>query len=350
VPLMLIKNIFFTLSFFAVLSLTACKDSGSSSSDNPANIDSLELDGTWASNCYQDDNNEYTIDEFSFSGNTFTASYRSYNDSSCSGDLISSESGSGTFSVGDTITTSLGVEAVEIDFRIEFQGQSIEILDLIKMDGNQFHYGLHIDEDTRPIELDYEVTLTKLNEEDSSSTGSAVGLTIFVTESVHSGDFENDPSLVGSSGIAKADHFCNNDSNKPNDSEYKALLVDGVNRDAVSNIDWVLQPSTAYFRLDGLTIATTTPDRIFDVAFGNLENSPGREVNGFFVDTNYVFTGIVDSGDFSAGDAGHCNQWSSMTNESYLYGRMWNVGDGAFSVGPTNGCDNKLGLYCVEQP
>ncbi len=81
--------------------------------------------------------------------------------------------------------------------------------------------------------------------------GVSQGLKIFVTARVHGGDFANDPFLAGASAVAKADAFCNSDPAKPSAATYKALLVDGVNRDAKTLVNWVLQPNTAYYRAHG---------------------------------------------------------------------------------------------------
>ncbi len=80
-----------------------------------------------------------------------------------------------------------------------------------------------------------------------------LNLRIFVTSTQHVGDFKNDPLLPGSTATQKADTLCNSDAAKPTSNIYKALIVDGVNRDAVTKIDWVLQPNTTYYRADGIT-------------------------------------------------------------------------------------------------
>ena len=78
----------------------------------------------------------------------------------------------------------------------------------------------------------------------------------------------NDPLLSGSNAIEKADSFCNNDPNKPNSSTYKALLVDGITRDAISLTDWVLESNTTYYRpYDNVEIGATTNTAIIPVLF-----------------------------------------------------------------------------------
>src|SRR6266850_920812 len=93
-----------------------------------------------------------------------------------------------------------------------------------------------------------------------ASSGPALsrGLKIFATPENHVGDFANDPTLVGSTWAEKADDFCNNSSGRPDGAQYKAMMVDGSIRDAVSASDWVLQPDTTYFRVIGSVEVGTT--------------------------------------------------------------------------------------------
>ena len=106
------------------------------------------------------------------------------------------------------------------------------------------------------------------DETDVSGKTLSSGLKIFVTSNGHVGDFENDPLLSGANAMEKADAFCNNDPNKPNDSLYKAMIVDGTNRDAVSLTDWVLNPNTKYYRpYNDILIGETIDTAIFPVSF-----------------------------------------------------------------------------------
>ena len=100
------------------------------------------------------------------------------------------------------------------------------------------------------------------------------GLKIFLTSRKHVADFNNDPYLNGDSAIQKADDFCNTDPNRPDAHVYKALLVDGVNRDAKALTDWVLKPSTTYYRPhDDIVIGTTTTAAIFGATYAPLTNA-----------------------------------------------------------------------------
>lgn len=122
---------------------------------------SLDLEGTWVSNCYMDDIDEYTVDAFVFSGNAFVTSYQTWDNSSCIGTPIYSDSGSGTFSIGSTIVTSSGLEAIEVDFNLNYHGLTFTVLDIIRRNGNEFNYGVFIGLNTRPTEIDFNIILTK---------------------------------------------------------------------------------------------------------------------------------------------------------------------------------------------
>jgi hypothetical protein len=175
-----------------------------------------------------------------------------------------------------------------------------------------------------------------------------LGLRIFVTAEDHYGDFANDPNLIGNNWTEKADDFCNVDNNTPETGYYKALLVDGVTRDAVTLSDWVLQPNTKYYQSDGITlIGETNSASIFNVISSSLEN-PIDVPPGF---ASEIWTGIADATDFSADDQ-NCNNWSSHDIGST--GRIgWydQTGSTAFSVTAViASCSIFMPIYCVEQP
>ncbi len=178
------------------------------------------------------------------------------------------------------------------------------------------------------------------------------GLKIFVTSQVHGADFANDPLLPGANAIAKADAFCNADPTRPSAATYKALLVDGVNRDAKGLVNWVLKPSTPYYRTHGdVLIGTTTSSAIFAAAYQPLANSIGEPASPFSgtAEPSEVWTGIGNSGDFSSGE--DCLHWASMTNDfSARWGIPQEKNGNAFSTNGLIGCAvYQLPIYCVEQ-
>jgi len=172
------------------------------------------------------------------------------------------------------------------------------------------------------------------------------GLKIFATSRTHVADFKNDPYLHGDTAIAKADDFCNTDPNRPDALTYRALLVDGVTRDAKVRMDWVLQPSTTYYRpYDDVPVGTTTAAAIFGATYAPLTNPIDAGAG------TQVWTGIANSADFAAGDC--CNGWSDLTNTySAKYGFSSDKDGNAFSaVGGGMGCAYfQLEVYCVQQP
>ncbi len=179
------------------------------------------------------------------------------------------------------------------------------------------------------------------------------GLKIFVTASHHVGDFKNDPLLPGSNAMEKADSFCNKDANKPNNSIYKALIVDGVNRDAVTLTNWVLQPNTAYFRpYDDIIISQTTSSAIFPVLYQDLTNSVSEQMapgSDPLTQTNCTWSGISDLSNFSDNSAYDCNGWSAVSSSGtwgLIYEKnIWSIS----SVNGSMSCTYKASLYCVEQ-
>ena len=173
------------------------------------------------------------------------------------------------------------------------------------------------------------------------------GLKIFVTARVHGADFANDPYLAGANAIAKADTFCNSDSAKPSAATYKALLVDGVNRDATTLVDWVLKPTTAYYQTHGdVLIGTTTAAAIFGAVYQSLSN-PIVATNRYESPAS-VWTGIGSASDFSSGD--DCNDWSDLTNAYSANIGLSTATDGLAFTGSGVGCFYfQFPIYCVEQ-
>ena len=172
----------------------------------------------------------------------------------------------------------------------------------------------------------------------------------FLTSRKHVADFKNDPYLNGDSAIHKADDFCNTDPNRPDAHAYKALLVDGVNRDAKALTDWVLKPSTTYYRpYDDIVVGTTTAAAIFGAAYAPLTNAIAATISPADTGTE-AWTGIANSGDFTTGEC--CNGWSDVTNSWSARWAIPTARDGsAFGTNGFVGCAvYQFWIYCVEQP
>lgn len=179
------------------------------------------------------------------------------------------------------------------------------------------------------------------------------GLKIFVTARTHPADFASDPYLNGSDAVQKADDFCNTDPNKPAQGTYKALIVDGVIRDAKTRTNWVLQPNTTYYRTyDDVEIGTTTSAAIFGAAYKPLTNPVDRAPSGGgdMGSWKWAWTGIGSATDFTAG-GDSCAAWSDMTYSHDGWTGVTHVTDGNAFANMRWGCANAWNhLYCVQQP
>jgi hypothetical protein len=178
-----------------------------------------------------------------------------------------------------------------------------------------------------------------------------LGLRIFATDRLHGGDFLHDTDLTGANAIAKADNFCETDTAKPTTGTYKAILVDGMTRDAITPIDWVLKPNTTYYQVNGnVVIATTNAAATFGETIENdIHDSFGVSA-GNNVNTSTVFTGFADAVSFNAGP-NNCQAWSSADTSGGYSPKGISYGtDG--SEWYTNGgqvCSLPSRLYCAEQ-
>jgi len=171
---------------------------------------------------------------------------------------------------------------------------------------------------------------------------------IFVSNTATDGDID---SLVGGEeddiGLDEADYICNNDSNKPNSSNYKAMITHRENRHADAN--WVLRNDTEYRRTDGTIIGTT---RTTDTAiFESLTNAISAT-------DEIVWTGLTTVWGKSknkCSDQNGAAAWKSNLNTdtdehkgSYGTSGTTNIAN-AIATG-TQTCNNTAKLYCIEQP
>lgn len=181
------------------------------------------------------------------------------------------------------------------------------------------------------------------------------GLKIFVTARVHNGNFRDDVVLVGANAIEKADDFCHTDPAKPSSGRYKALLVDGVSRDAISKTDWVLRANTPYFQpFDNVRIGVTTSAAVFPTASNRLDN-PIHESFGTSTNVNApaptssVWTGLSEASTFAA-SPNNCQRWSSSLDPDYsTIGVSYATDASAFYTNGGHTCTLAHRLYCVEQ-
>jgi hypothetical protein len=150
--------------------------------------------------------------------------------------------------------------------------------------------------------------------------------------------------------MEKADNFCQTDANRPDSGTYKAILVDGVSRDALTPLDWVLKPNTTYDQAENnVVIGTTTAAALFGQ---NLENdihdsfgiSGGNNAN-----TSTVYTGFADPVSYNA-TSQNCGAWSDPTNaEDALYGISYGKDGTEWQSPGAQVCSLPSRLYCAEQ-
>jgi hypothetical protein len=151
-------------------------------------------------------------------------------------------------------------------------------------------------------------------------------------------------------GVAAADTICAADTNNPGDGTYKAMVVAGTDRractssncttsGAAEHIDWVLQASSVYTRVDGTVIGTTNSVGLLNFP---LQNSllPGA---GFA----WAHTGL---GRFDWNTSHNCSNWTSNAGSPTLTsaGEPHSIGSDFIRAG--GWCDTQGGIYCVEQP
>lgn len=135
-------------------------------------------------------------------------------------------------------------------------------------------------------------------------------------------------------GAAGADTICNGDGNKPNGSNYKALIVQTGTRDTVT--DWPLLANTSYDRAAGGLIGMTDGAKTFPFP-----------LNGGGFGTGTVWTGMTTTWNIDASN--QCINWTYS-----LAGGNGTVGDaiqlnGASISNGTNACNSVNRLICVEQ-
>jgi hypothetical protein len=186
------------------------------------------------------------------------------------------------------------------------------------------------------------------------SSGSAdhvsAGLKIFSTDGVHNGDFADDPNLTGSTPIEKADNYCQTDSARPDNGTYKALLVDGSNRDAVTHVDWVLKANTVYYQSkNDVEIGMTTAAAVFPTVSVNLDNPIHVSYGPLNTPTSSAWTGLADAAAFDS-NSDTCLAWtnSSQQNASVI-GVTYAVDASAFYTNGEHNCGEQARIYCVEQ-
>ncbi len=142
-----------------------------------------------------------------------------------------------------------------------------------------------------------------------------------------------------------------NDAQAEAGKTYKAMIVDGVNRVACTtencsggvseHVDWVLQPYTEYYRIDGTTLIDQTNDKgLFTAPLTNTyRDAPG---------TNEAFRIWVGIYNDWTSSSDNCDLWTS-TESSGTHARIDQTDNQAINYSGQLCSDNLNFLLCVEQ-
>jgi hypothetical protein len=177
------------------------------------------------------------------------------------------------------------------------------------------------------------------------------GPKIFATSATHSADFLHDTSLTGSTAMEKADNYCQTDANRPDSGTYKAILVDGIVRDAVTPLDWVLKPNTTYYQANNnVVIGTTTSVALFGQNVTNDIHDSFGVSGGNNSNTSTVWTGFGDGLSFTTGPL-TCNAWTyGGSDGTYApYGISYGTDGTEWYTNGGQVCSLPSHIYCAEQ-
>jgi uncharacterized protein DUF1554 len=144
-------------------------------------------------------------------------------------------------------------------------------------------------------------------------------------------------------GISGADAKCESDANKPASGTYKAVLAGAGRQATPTPTDWVLQPNSKYFRLDGTFIAGTQGAAIFE---GDLSNSVAAVPEAVV----WAWTGLREDWSTTL----NCSDWESEQNSNAGISGDAGATSLFFTLQRLNVPCDRFGieagaLYCAEQ-
>lgn len=138
--------------FFLVLGLL----SGCLHDDKKDDKDTGGLVGTWLEpGCELIDVGVYVRSELQIETSSITATDHLYSDSNCT-TMTGMESYSGTYTTGNTITTSDGTAATTIDVTTAIADGGETFLDIFAIIDNKLYFGVEVMGATRPTALDFD--------------------------------------------------------------------------------------------------------------------------------------------------------------------------------------------------
>lgn len=107
-------------------------------------------------------------------------------------------------------------------------------------------------------------------------------------------------------GVSGADALC-----QKKHSTAKAFIIDGDKRSANPQVDWVLDPNTAYYQMDGTLIGTTNGTSLFSFPLtAALLSTP----NEYWTGMNTDYSSSQNCTKWTAGGVGQIGVGNSATN------------------------------------
>ena len=116
-----------------------------------------DLIGSWLLECDESTSQLYEISEIEM-----LVESTEFENEDCSGDVISSSSTSAIYSIGEPVSLSGGDTAYEVDLTVTIDGESIEILEILFIDGERLYSGVETEDDSRPTEIDFLSYMVKM--------------------------------------------------------------------------------------------------------------------------------------------------------------------------------------------
>jgi hypothetical protein len=162
----LLKKVRFLITIIIVAFVfVAC---ASSSDDDDDNAGVTDLEGTWVSSCVPNDSEndqESSIRNYVFSGSTFALFETWYNDATCTAVRDGyPQSFEGTFTIGESVTTTDGIEAKQLSQSIAVDGETVSWVSIYVVDSSTLTVSCIVNDCSAteyPTEMGIGVTLTK---------------------------------------------------------------------------------------------------------------------------------------------------------------------------------------------
>ena len=141
--------------FLLLIIILGCEESSNS---NPV----LDINGSWVSLCgpLGSDDDSFVADEYLIYVRTFNIGSLSilatiYSDPDCVNETGETSTLVGSYSIGESIISSSGLDVYEINLTTTIQNVESTRLDIVRRDDNKLYFGASMPENSRPIDLDF---------------------------------------------------------------------------------------------------------------------------------------------------------------------------------------------------